>query len=194
MSSTLLKYREALPSDSAEISRLVKVYVDDEEFLSYLRYCLEGTAYGSSLGFVAETEEGKLAGFTLFREGLHFTEERSDYFDIIRRDAGSGKIWSSVIVVTDEKFMRRGLGLELFSKTADRLKEKGVNCVLMEIWVRSTGWKPAWGLVRKYPWKTLKVYGTVRNFYSEAPGRENYICHVCGHPCRCSVEVTVGTF
>lgn len=193
MNGPVLRYRELAPSDFAEISRLAKAYADDDEFLAYLKQSLGRTADGSSLGFCAEAE-GCIAGFALFREGLHFTEDRSDYFDIIRNDAGQEKIWSSVIAVTDEKSMRQGLGLELFAKTADRLKEKGVCRMLMEIWVRSNGWKPAWGLVRKYPWKELKVYGTVENFYSEAPGRENYVCHVCGHPCRCSVEVTVGTF
>lgn len=68
------------------------------------------------------------------------------------------------------------------------LSRRGVEHILLEIWVRPDGYMPSnsnLAIAGSY-----KEYGIVPDFYYEA-SRNGQLCPVCGDCCHCSAKIAV---
>ncbi len=87
-----------------------------------------------------------------------------------------------------EEYQSKKIGSALYLHGMMALSRRGVEHILLEIWVRPDGYMPSnsnLAIAGSY-----KEYGIVPDFYYEA-SRNGQLCPVCGDCCHCSAKIAV---
>ena len=184
-----LRYRPLTKEDYPQVAALTSKYVNAERaYQDYMKSVCDSLGE-TSAGIAALGEDGILVGAAIAEKGMHLTGGREDFFTQIRADIGAEEIWSGGIIVVEEKYQNKKVGAALLIHLLSYFEEAGVRHLLLEIWVRPDGCAPSESQL--YLARSFTDYGTVDNFYAEAPGLEDHVCEVCGHPCKCKAKIAV---
>ncbi|MDO5114772.1 MAG: hypothetical protein Q4D58_01605 [Synergistaceae bacterium] len=184
-----IKYRPLAREDYPQLTALTSRYVNAErEYQDYMKSLCDSLGCESA-GIGGFDADGVLVGAALVEKGMHLTGGREDFFAEIRADIGEEEIWSGGIIVVEEKYQNKKVGAALLIHLLSHFEDIGAKHLLLEIWVRPDGYAPSESQL--YIARSFTEYGTVDNFYAEAPGLEDHVCEVCGHPCKCKAKIAV---
>lgn len=184
-----LKYRPIIKEDYTQIVALTDKYVNFEQaYRDYMKSVCD-TIGENSTGICALDDKGTMVGVILYERGMHLTGGREDFFQQIKEDIGSDDIWTGSIVVVEDEYRNKKIGAALLVHILSHFEDIGAKHLLLEIWVRPDGFAPSESQL--YIARSFTDYGTVDNFYAEAPGLEDHVCDICGHPCKCKAKIAV---
>lgn len=127
----------------------------------------------------------KIVGAVIARKGLHYSNGKDNYFEQMKKDYPASEFWTLLDVAVDNDYQGRHIGSRLFRKMFEVLRSHGCGTVLMEIWIRANGYKPASNLIHLAD--SFHEYGVIDDFYQDDP----FPCDFCKGECHCKALVGI---
>jgi GNAT superfamily N-acetyltransferase len=171
--------------DEEEIIALTLKHLTDG---SYVENCMRRQfSSGKYLG-VKATENGELAGYLTFKEGIDFTYPHPELAEEAKKEAKGRKVFTGDAIYVNPKYRNRGLGGKLTAMARDIMLENGGYYFLGEMWIYPDGMIPAYS--------PSKIYGEyeyekkVPMFYKDNK-KYGLTCPICGEECKCGALISL---
>lgn len=184
--------RDAKPSDTAEITRLLHENMGSGP---YLDACLGKMAQDGSITLVGE-QDGKLVSFLLALPGAVMSRTDFDGYAQLNALIGDKPVYTGYITVVDQAFSNRHIGHDMQSALFERFAARGVKlffceCIVPSKWNDTfANGKLHWAL-REFDINILFYQYYPAYFSFTTPSAEDY-CINCAGRCHCGAAIFLG--
>lgn len=181
----MIEYSEINENDLKQIIDLYETYLNSGEYIiNSIKEAFETENY---LGFKA-CDGDRIVGFFSGQEGMAFTYPHPELEKEISDFAGSKKIYNPDALFLHEEYRNKGIAKELIRRMKDKILEKNMQLVIVELWIYPNNTVPAK--------KPLEMFGEIV-FQKEVPSfykdlhKYGVKCPLCGDKCNCGALIIV---
>ncbi|MBO4336986.1 MAG: GNAT family N-acetyltransferase [Lachnospiraceae bacterium] len=181
----MISYSEVTDNDLGDIIEYYERYLNSGgKIKDSIRSAFENREY---FGFKAE-DNGRAIGFFTFQDGIAFTYPHEDIEQQVIKVAGDMKVATVDALMVSDRYRGLGIATELAKRCSVLLKEKGVELIMVEIWIYPDGRSPA----RKVYDKMGKtVWSRKEELFYRDSADYGIICPICGKKCMCGAFIEV---
>ena len=160
---------------------------------SYLNYGPGVTSYIKNIfdkkeytGFQCITNDEDVAGIILYSKGISLLGDHALIQKKVSELAGKRVVYTGDAVVIKQEYQDQGISRLLHQAIIDELKKRGVELVLLELWVHPDGSIPAKNVIHYF--KGYTFVGFYKNFY-QFFFQDGFFCPICGEICHCGAKL-----
>ena len=153
---------------------------------AYVENCMRKQFASGKYYGVKATEDGELAGYLTFKEGIDFTYPHDELRSEVIKEAKGRKVFTGDAIYVNPKYRKCGLGGKLTAMARDIMIDHGGYYFLGEMWIYPDGTIPAHS--------PSKIYGEyeyekiVPMFYKDNK-KYGLTCPICGEDCKCGALI-----
>ena len=129
---------------------------------------------------------GEMIGLDIYTWGIALSGGHAALCAQIAELAGNATVYTGDALLVVPMWRRRGVDEAMLEACRQRLRERGAEYALYELWVHPDGRIPAHRTVERY--EHVMDLGLHRQFYTNFD-HFGYYCPICGEKCRCSAHL-----